>query len=86
MLAHGAVVAISALTLPHMISLYVVATSAIFTKVSVFAAIKILAMFACEFFRALTHVVVSLVDARAVIQTCHAILTSSGVALTVKPA
>ena len=86
MLAAVAVVAVSALTRCSSKPLDVITSSAIFTQVSVLTAIKILAMFACDVFRALTHVAVSLVDALAVIQTCHAIFASSVVRLTVKPA
>ena len=86
MLAPVAVVAASALTPCSSKPLDVITSSAIFTQVSVFAAIKVLAMFASEVFRALTHVAVSFVDALAVIQTWHAIFASSRVRLTVKPA
>ena len=66
-LAPAAVVGVSASTPYYMTDLSVITSSAIFTQVSVFAAIKVLAMFACEVLRTLTHVAVSLVKARAAV-------------------
>ena len=85
-LAPAAVVGVSASTPYYMTDLSVITSSTILTRVGYLALNIVLTMFACVVFKALTHVAVSLVDALAVVQADHAILTSSGVALTVKPA
>ena len=81
-----AVVAVRALTPCFMIALFVVTSSTILTRVACFTAIIVLTVLAGEVSRAATHVAVSLVDARAAVQTGHAIFASSRVVLTVKQA
>ena len=84
MLATLAVVAVSAVTTCTARPLFVITATAILTSIVYLALTIVLTVFAGEVLTALTHVAtVSVVDARATVQTGHAIITSSRVALTV---